>query len=326
MRCTCWLPCARTGSDARAVDAGRARARARRLRRTNCRRAAQAARASPMRWRSPRRPTRSPRPTPQATWCCSCRASPRRSGARWSRRCRWVARCWAGPWRRRRIARGNCSPSGAVAPFDAVGAGDTRAHCWRSRPRLPATMPYTLHAMQRATLELYGTRLPADRHSTRRAHAHCRAGLALGAVPGCWPSSRCGLPRAMPKACWCWARWRHRAHVADGAFPWRHAPCSASPAWALTSVLFFAYWLPEAVVRVRCDRPGARLARGRRRPALPAVPVAGGLGGGQRAGGRRITFGGLGADHRRYGPLDAPGAGHPRHQPVVLGHRPRSSS
>ena len=46
-------------------------------------------------------------------------------------------------------------PSGAVAPFDAGVLAATAADLLRMSPPLPATIPFTLQAMQQQTLDLY---------------------------------------------------------------------------------------------------------------------------------------------------------------------------
>jgi len=46
-------------------------------------------------------------------------------------------------------------PSGAVAPFDAAALADAAAALLRAPPPPPDTIPYTLQAMQRQTLDLY---------------------------------------------------------------------------------------------------------------------------------------------------------------------------
>ena len=46
-------------------------------------------------------------------------------------------------------------PSGAAAPFDAQALAATARALLAAPPAPPATMPYTLAAMQRATLSLY---------------------------------------------------------------------------------------------------------------------------------------------------------------------------
>jgi len=46
-------------------------------------------------------------------------------------------------------------PQGAVAPFDAAALATTAGALLRSPPRPPDTIPFTLQAMQQATLELY---------------------------------------------------------------------------------------------------------------------------------------------------------------------------
>ncbi len=110
---------------------------------------------SPMRLRSPRRPTPSRAPTRPATWCCSCRTSPKRSGAPSSRQWRSDARCWAGTT----AASANCcarwQPAGAVAPFD-IDELHRKGHELLTHPPSPAaTIPHSLRAMQEATLAVY---------------------------------------------------------------------------------------------------------------------------------------------------------------------------
>jgi len=46
-------------------------------------------------------------------------------------------------------------PQGEVAPFDAAALATAAATLLRAPPRAPDTIPYTLQAMQQATLELY---------------------------------------------------------------------------------------------------------------------------------------------------------------------------
>jgi glycosyltransferase involved in cell wall biosynthesis len=46
-------------------------------------------------------------------------------------------------------------PQGAVVPFDAAALADAAISLLRVPPRVPDTIPYTLQAMQQATLELY---------------------------------------------------------------------------------------------------------------------------------------------------------------------------
>jgi hypothetical protein len=46
-------------------------------------------------------------------------------------------------------------PCGAVAPFDEVALAGTARALLAAPPAPPATMPYTLAAMQAATLSLY---------------------------------------------------------------------------------------------------------------------------------------------------------------------------
>ena len=46
-------------------------------------------------------------------------------------------------------------PQGAVAPFDAAALANVAATLLRTPPRMPDTLPFTLQAMQQATLELY---------------------------------------------------------------------------------------------------------------------------------------------------------------------------
>ena len=46
-------------------------------------------------------------------------------------------------------------PQGVVTPFDAEALAATAADLLQARPRMPETIPYTLQAMQQATLELY---------------------------------------------------------------------------------------------------------------------------------------------------------------------------
>lgn len=46
-------------------------------------------------------------------------------------------------------------PQGAVTPFDAAALAATAADLLRAPPRLPDAIPYTLQAMQQATLDLY---------------------------------------------------------------------------------------------------------------------------------------------------------------------------
>ncbi len=50
---------------------------------------------------------------------------------------------------------GELQPSGAVAPFDAQALAAAARALLAAPPAPPATMPYTLAAMQRATLALY---------------------------------------------------------------------------------------------------------------------------------------------------------------------------
>ena len=50
---------------------------------------------------------------------------------------------------------GQLQPQGAVAPFDAAALAVTATSLLRAPPRPPDTIPYTLQAMQHATLELY---------------------------------------------------------------------------------------------------------------------------------------------------------------------------
>ena len=67
----------------------------------------------------------------------------------------------------------------------------------------------------------------------------------------------------MPKACWCSARWRRSSSCSLARFR-GGAQLLSGPAWALTSVLFFAYWLPEVVSAFDAVDRGARVARSRR--------------------------------------------------------------
>ena len=46
-------------------------------------------------------------------------------------------------------------PSGAVAPFDADALAATATGLLRAPPSPPATVPFTLQAMQQQTLDLY---------------------------------------------------------------------------------------------------------------------------------------------------------------------------
>ena len=46
-------------------------------------------------------------------------------------------------------------PSGAVAPFDADALAATATGLLRAPPSPPATIPFTLQAMQQQTLDLY---------------------------------------------------------------------------------------------------------------------------------------------------------------------------
>ena len=52
-------------------------------------------------------------------------------------------------------------PQGAVPPFDAAALLACVRGLLASPPVPPATMPYTLQAMQDATLDLYRTLVPA---------------------------------------------------------------------------------------------------------------------------------------------------------------------
>ena len=54
-------------------------------------------------------------------------------------------------------------PQGAVAAFDATALADRARHLLAQPPAPPATMPYTLQAMQQATLVVY--RELVDAHS-----------------------------------------------------------------------------------------------------------------------------------------------------------------
>ncbi len=56
---------------------------------------------------------------------------------------------------------GQWQPQGAVAPFDAVALAARARALLTDPPPPPATMPYTLQAMQEATLALYRTRVGA---------------------------------------------------------------------------------------------------------------------------------------------------------------------
>ena len=203
MRWRCSRHCVREGSDARLWLPGAREAGARGLyRRTRSARPRRS--ASPTRSRSRRRPTPSPRPMPPATWCCSCRASRKRSAARWSRRCGRPAGARLGAWRRRRTAARSCSRRARSRRSTATAlACSARGACWPRPPTPAVTIPHTLRAMQEATLAVYAELIDRLTDPTQRAR---RAGA--GRRRGCWRSSRCGRRRAMPKACWCWARWR----------------------------------------------------------------------------------------------------------------------
>ena len=148
--------CARDGLDARlwlpgAREAGReayiaeleARGRARS--------------ASPMRSPSPP-PTDADRraPTPPATWCCSCRASPKSFG-------RTVVEALVGrapgaglgARRRRRTAARSCSRRARWRRSTPTRCNAPRATLLAHPPPPPATIPHTLRAMQEATLAVY---------------------------------------------------------------------------------------------------------------------------------------------------------------------------
>ena len=79
----------------------------------------------------------------------------------------------------------------AYASAGATGY-DSRYACARCRrPRLPSTPNSSMNQP------------PLTRAAPVRART-----AGAGRRPGSWPTSRCGPRPAMPRACWCWARWR----------------------------------------------------------------------------------------------------------------------
>src|SRR5690606_21209604 len=282
-RCTCWRACAPTaatrgcGWPARATRRARPTSPSWRPRRAPC--------ASPTSSRSPSPPTPSPAPTPRATWCCSSPASPRRSAAPCSRRARWGARWSAGttaasascctPGSRR--ARCRRSTSNACARSRTTCSGIRPGHplrcptpCARCRtPRWPS--------MQNSSTD------PADPMASgwRWAPAWVLAYVALWPAPG---YAEAVLVLGALVALWKLVGSRFRGGT----------QLLSHQAWALTTVLFLAYWVPEFVSSFDAVDPGRAL----REAAvdlryLPFLWLAASAVGDAR--GRRVTFGGLAA-------------------------------
>ena len=94
----------------------------------------------------------------------------------------------------------------------------------------------------------------------------------------------------------------------------------SGPAWALTSVMFFAYWMPQLISSF--DALDARHAFYKTATGLRYLPflwlVASAV---ANERGRRITFGGLAVIVAVWTAGRA-AAGRLRHQSAVLGHRP----
>src|SRR5688500_542749 len=167
----------------------------------------------------------------RATWCCSCLHNPSRSAAPWSRPCRSGARCWAG----RTAASASCCNS------------TFRRAPWRSAIRPPC-----------------GRAPPVSCGPRRKSRLHCcRRGQSWKG--GCWSCMQT-LPDERPG--FRWASWIVLTFVlllptvgpaeavlslgaltAAGLLLWQRfkggTRLLSREAWALTTALFFAYWLPE---------------------------------------------------------------------------------
>ena len=201
MRWRCSPRCVRDGRDARLWLPGAREAGPRALHRRT-RSARPRSWASPTRSRSRRRPSRSPMPTPPATWCCNSRASPKPSAARCSKRSSSGGRCWAGTTaasanccancsraarcrrstrRRWRARRGLLDAAAAASGYDAAhlardAGGDARGLCRTlDEPDHAATTPrgLALGAGLGAGLRRAVARARLRR---RRAGARCAGG------------------------------------------------------------------------------------------------------------------------------------------------------
>ncbi len=182
-------------------------------------------------------------------------------------------------------------PSGAVKPFDAAALTTGARSLLARPPPPPVTMPDSLHAMQHATLALYGKlvddRAPRNTKTAteappgwRWAPAWILVFVALWPAPG-YAEGVMVLGALAAVVMLLVARFRGGTQLLSG------------PAWALTSVLFAAYWVPEllssldAIDHLRALREVAIDLRYLPFLWLVASAVA-------TSHGRQVTFGGLG--------------------------------
>ena len=198
-----------------------------------------------------------------------------------------------GARRRRRTARRAAAARRGAHRSTRCTASQQRDALLAHPPPPAATMPDTLardaggHACR---LRRARSMNPTPAADTVAGAARARTAGA-GRRRGSWPSSRCGRRRAMPRACWCWARWRRSSRCCCRV----SAAARAAQRTGVGADQRAVLRLLDAGTGVgaRCDRSRPRVARSRGRPALPAVPVAGRGRRSPTTRGRRITFGGL---------------------------------
>ncbi len=139
-------------------------------------------------------------------------------------------------------------PDGAVPPFDTAALQRRAAMLLMHSPELPPDIPYTLQTMQSATLQVYDEAL----HLTLCSISKPALLLDVGRwAPVCvvvfvafWPLPGLAatvLTLSALLASYYLIRYRFRGGT----------QLLDSPAWALTSVLFMAYWLPAGGVFIR---------------------------------------------------------------------------
>src|SRR5690606_33705151 len=238
--------------------------------------------AWPMRCCSPHPPRPLPPRTRPATWCCSCRASPRPSAVPWWKRWRWAARCWAGPmagWANccRRCSRpARCRRSTAMRwPRPQPGCCASRPRRWPSpSPCRPCSRP-PWTCMRNWPAE----HAPAPGRAFAWTPAWVLLAVALWPLPG--PAEAVlslGALAVAVQLAWCALR-RRPLPLQRGAF-------------VLAGLLFGAYWLPELLSAADAlDRARAwkeTLADLRYLPLLWGVAIAV-----REPRGRGVVLGGL---------------------------------